>query len=161
MGDLLLLDYSHHQNVRLIGVDLDYQALEAADSLARQQHCDNHITLLQSDAWSLQLPEPVDILTSNGLNVYEQDDERVTNLYRAFNHALKPGGILITSFFDTAPGVVVGIDLESHRGRATLTSLTTFAVLTHSRSKVDGISYPPSDTTPVGKRRVSRHTLYR
>ncbi|MBP2851424.1 SAM-dependent methyltransferase [Dickeya oryzae] len=103
MGDLLLLDYSHHQNVRLIGVDLDYQALEAADSLARQQHCDNHITLLQSDAWSLQLPEPVDILTSNGLNVYEQDDERVTNLYRAFNHALKPGGILITSFLTPPP----------------------------------------------------------
>ncbi|MEI7189417.1 class I SAM-dependent methyltransferase [Dickeya dianthicola] len=103
MGDLLLLDYSHYQNVRLIGVDLDNQALEAADLLARQQHGDNHITLLQDDAWSLQLPEPADVLTSNGLNVYEQDDEKVTDLYRAFNRALKPGGTLITSFLTPPP----------------------------------------------------------
>ncbi|MCA7013116.1 class I SAM-dependent methyltransferase [Dickeya dadantii] len=103
MGDLLLLDYSHHQDVRLIGADLDLQALEAANSLAKQQHCDERITLLQCDAWSLQLPEPADVLTSNGLNVYEPDDEKVTDLYRAFNQALKPGGTLITSFLTPPP----------------------------------------------------------
>ncbi|QDX31102.1 class I SAM-dependent methyltransferase [Dickeya poaceiphila] len=103
MGDLLLLDYSHHQDVRLIGVDLDNQALEAAESLARQQHCDNRITLLQGDAWTLQLPEPVDVLTSNGLNIYEPDDDKVTDLYRVFNQALKPEGTLITSFLTPPP----------------------------------------------------------
>ncbi|WP_246867243.1 class I SAM-dependent methyltransferase, partial [Dickeya sp. CFBP 2040] len=150
MGDLLLLDYSHHQDVRLIGVDLDNQALEAAESLARQQHCDNRITLLQGDAWTLQLPEPVDVLTSNGLNIYEPDDEKVTDLYRVFNQALKPEGTLITSFLTPPPHAISRVTLASYRRRTALTSLTTPAVFTHSGSKVDRVSYLQSDTTPTG-----------
>lgn len=38
------------------------------------------------------------LLSSNGLNVYEPDIDKLTELYRQFHLALKPGGKLVTSF---------------------------------------------------------------
>lgn len=103
MGDLLLLDYSNHQDVTLIGVDLDRQALEGAYKLAQQQGLERHLSLHCHDAWSLDLGTGVDVLTSNGLNIYEPDDDRVTALYRAFFTGLKPGGVLVSSFMTPPP----------------------------------------------------------
>ncbi|NEP89557.1 MAG: hypothetical protein F6K18_23505 [Okeania sp. SIO2C2] len=45
------------------------------------------------------------LLNSNGLNVYEPDDDKVTELYQQFFKALIPGGILVTSFLTPAPNV--------------------------------------------------------
>ncbi|PWC09477.1 SAM-dependent methyltransferase [Brenneria corticis] len=105
MGDLLLLDYTHHQDVSLIGVDLDEQALEGARQLAVQRDLEKRLSLYCHDAWSLNLGTRVDVLTSNGLNIYQPDDERVTALYRAFFDGLKPGGTLVTSFLTPPPAL--------------------------------------------------------
>jgi len=42
-------------------------------------------------------------LTSNGLNIYEQDDRKVAELYKKFYTALKPNGGLVTSFLTPPP----------------------------------------------------------
>ena len=46
-----------------------------------------------------------DIITSNGLNIYQPNDEKVIDLYKKFYQALKPGGILITSFLTPPPSI--------------------------------------------------------
>ena len=43
------------------------------------------------------------MISSNGLNIYEPDDQKVTQLYKAFYDALKPGGKLVTSFLTMSP----------------------------------------------------------
>ncbi|KHN93080.1 SAM-dependent methyltransferase [Pectobacterium actinidiae] len=103
MADLLLLDYTRHRDVKLIGIDLDKQALEEAYKLASQQGLENQISLVLTDAWTIDLAAQADVITSNGLNVYEQDDDKVTELYRVFYSGLKPGGTLITSFMTPPP----------------------------------------------------------
>ncbi|RLM19904.1 hypothetical protein BIY29_16150 [Brenneria alni] len=103
MGDLLLLDYTRHPDVSLIGVDLDQQALEGARDLAIQQGREKQLSLRCHDAWSLNLETHVDVLTSNGLNIYEPDNDRVIALYRAFFDGLKPGGTLVSSFLTPPP----------------------------------------------------------
>ncbi|MFJ5431036.1 class I SAM-dependent methyltransferase [Pectobacterium actinidiae] len=103
MADLLLLDYTRHRDVKLIGIDLDKQALEEAYKLASQQGLENQISLVLTDAWTIDLAVQADVITSNGLNVYEQDDDKVTELYRVFYSGLKPGGTLITSFMTPPP----------------------------------------------------------
>ncbi|GLW40343.1 hypothetical protein Pcaca04_42790 [Pectobacterium carotovorum subsp. carotovorum] len=103
MADLLLLDYTRHRDVKLIGIDLDKQALEEAYKLASQQGLKNQISLVLTDAWTIDLAAQADVITSNGLNVYEQDDDKVTELYRVFYSGLKPGGTLITSFMTPPP----------------------------------------------------------
>ncbi|MFJ5379827.1 class I SAM-dependent methyltransferase [Pectobacterium sp. CHL-2024] len=103
MADLLLLDYTRHRDVKLIGIDLDKQALEEAYKLASQQGLENNISLVLADAWTIDLAAQADVITSNGLNVYEQDDDKVTELYRVFYSGLKPGGTLITSFMTPPP----------------------------------------------------------
>lgn len=102
MSELLLLDYSHVSHTRLIGIDLDPNALNGAKLLATQQGkpCP---TLIEQDAWQLNLHEEVDILTSNGLNIYEHDDMRVIELYQKIFQALKTGGQFITSFLTPPP----------------------------------------------------------
>jgi SAM-dependent methyltransferase len=103
MGELLLLDYADIKDFELVGVDLDQRALDGAVSLAKRVDLERHVSLQRSDAWSLKPGLNADIVTSNGLNIYEPDDARVTALYRAFFDALRPGGTLITSFLTPPP----------------------------------------------------------
>ncbi|CAA0125770.1 Uncharacterised protein [BD1-7 clade bacterium] len=103
MQDLLTLNLSGYYDVNLIGIDLDTDALTHAKQFAQQQGISAQCQFIHADAWSLALEEPVDILTSNGLNIYEADDAKVTELYRSFLNTLKPGGTLISSFMTLAP----------------------------------------------------------
>jgi SAM-dependent methyltransferase len=104
MGDLLLLDYAHCPDVRLMGIDLDPQALDGARALAAERGLGAQLSLHLADAWKLDLYAVADTLTSNGLDVYESDDARVAVLYRKFHDALKPDGLLVASFLTPPPG---------------------------------------------------------
>lgn len=103
MGDLLLLDHTACPDATLLGVDLDQRALDGARALATERGLAQQLTLRHADAWEMDLNGAADVLTSNGLNIYEPDDERVTALYRKFCDALKPGGRLVTSFLTPPP----------------------------------------------------------
>jgi SAM-dependent methyltransferase len=103
MGELLLVDYDREPDVTLTGIDLDQYALNGALVLAKERGLADKLSLHCEDAWSLRLNNKIDILTSNGLNIYEPDDVRVKELYRLFFNALKPGGTLITSFMTPPP----------------------------------------------------------
>ncbi|PWT80985.1 MAG: SAM-dependent methyltransferase [Acidobacteria bacterium] len=103
MGDLLLLDYKSCSNVRLLGLDLDKNALDGAYKLANEHSLARQVELRHADAWEMDLNAEVDILTSNGLNIYEPDNERVVSLYLKFFDALRPGGQLVTSFLTPPP----------------------------------------------------------
>lgn len=103
MGELLLLDYAAAPGISLVGVDLDQAALDGALALAGQHGLADRLTLLRQDAWAAEWTAKVDVLASNGLNIYEPDDDRVTALYRGFHDALRPGGTLVTSFLTPPP----------------------------------------------------------
>lgn len=105
MSDLLTLDFSEVERFKLIGSDIDPESIDQAKALAYELRLEDRVTFTQGDAWELVLPEPVDVLTSNGLNIYEQDDEKVIALYRQFHKALKSEGTLVVSFL-TPPPVV-------------------------------------------------------
>lgn len=104
MDDLLRLNYERASFVHLIGVDLDESSLDLAEENASDRGFSS-VDLIHRDAWQLGLHETCDVLTSNGLNVYEPDDAKVVELYRQFYEALKPGGILITSFLTPPPAL--------------------------------------------------------
>ena len=103
MDDLLTLDFSEVNHFKAIGMDLDPLSLELAKKNARFNNISN-VEFIQKDAWDLNIYDKFDVLTSNGLNIYESDDNKVTNLYQQFYQALKPDGILITSFVTPPPG---------------------------------------------------------
>jgi SAM-dependent methyltransferase len=103
MGELLLLDYDQQPGITLVGMDLDQRALEGALELARERGLADRVSFHLENAWTSSLKASIDVLTSNGLNIYEPDDARVTALYRSFYDALKPGGTLVTSFLTPPP----------------------------------------------------------
>ncbi len=103
MGDLLDLDYSAIDNFSLHGIDLDPETLISAKNYAEEKGLLPHCHFSQKDAWQLKLNEEFDLITSNGLTIYEPDDEKVTLLYRQFYNALKPSGMLVTSFLTPPP----------------------------------------------------------
>lgn len=105
MDDLLRLDYSGKQNVSIVGIDLDENSLKLAKENAKQLGKEKIATFEKASAWNLNKPNEFDIITSNGLNFYEKDDEKVVQLYREFYKSLKPKGILITSFLTPAPAL--------------------------------------------------------
>ncbi len=105
MRDLLARDYSHVSDVRLTGIDLDKDSLAGARQLAEEYGLSAATDLLQRDAWDLHIQSQFDLIASNGLNTYEPDDDRVTDLYRHFNTALQPGGLLVTSFLTPPPDI--------------------------------------------------------
>ena len=98
MGELLYLSYDNINNIKLIGIDYDTDTLNDAKSLSDQRRLSKYADFLESNAWDLNIKNEFDLISSNGLNIYETDDEKVTQLYRKFYDALKPNGKLVTSF---------------------------------------------------------------
>ena len=105
MGELLYLNFKNIDTIQLIGLDYDPNTLNDARSLATKQNLRSFIKLHQGDAWQMTFNNEFDLISSNGLNIYEPDDERVTQLYQSFYNALKSGGKLVTSFLTPPPTV--------------------------------------------------------
>lgn len=103
MADLLDLDYSRVQTFTLNGIDLDAETLSQAKDYAKEKGLLDHCEFSEKDAWKLDINEAFDLLASNGLAIYEPDDDKVVALYRQFYNALKPSGVLITSFLTPPP----------------------------------------------------------
>ena len=105
MRDLLSLDISTTKNLKLVGVDIDPEALSLAHN--RSLGVKNHtaqIEFVEQDAWALPFQNEFDIITSIGLNVYESDRFSVIDLYKQFYNSLRPTGKLLTGVLTYPPG---------------------------------------------------------
>jgi SAM-dependent methyltransferase len=114
LRDLLWLDYKDIKNFRLVGIDIDEKMLVGAKQLAEEHGLSAHVELCQEDAWNLPFQECFTLLTSNGLNIYEPDDEKVTELYCQFFKALAPGGVLLTSFLTPPPDILANSERDTN-----------------------------------------------
>ena len=103
LGELLYLDYSNVSDIQLFGLDYDPDTLKDAQTLAEQKNLRSFVTCQQTDAWQMNQNNRFDLISSNGLNIYEADYNKVTDLYQQFHQALKPGGKLVTSFVTPPP----------------------------------------------------------
>jgi SAM-dependent methyltransferase len=105
MRDLLSLDFTGVEIFRLIGIDIDPKSLDLARKLAEEYGLSSRVEFYKEDAWNQPFQEQFTLLTSNGLNVYEPNNDRVIELYRQFFKALVPGGVLVTSFITPPPDI--------------------------------------------------------
>ncbi len=105
MNDLLKLDYSNVLNVHLVGIDIDSDSIELAKNNIAKTSLNAKSEI--SDAWKLKRSEDnkFDLITSNGLNIYESSEERLVELYKNFYDALGPNGYLVTSFIAKSSSV--------------------------------------------------------
>ncbi|MCF6766364.1 methyltransferase domain-containing protein [Thiotrichales bacterium 19S3-7] len=103
MGELLYLDYSHIDEINLIGIDFDASALKCAVELAEKRNLSQWVSVINENAWHLSADHEYDLISSNGLNIYEPSNDRVIALYKEFYQALKTGGKLVTSFITPPP----------------------------------------------------------
>lgn len=103
MAELLDLDYSSLKTFYLYGVDLDPETAALARNYAEKKGLCSHYQHVQQDAWTFTVKKPLDLITSNGLTIYESSNERVLALYRHFYASLKNSGVLITSFLTPPP----------------------------------------------------------
>lgn len=103
MGELLYLNYAGVRDFALTGIDLDQGSIEHAQNLAREKNLSDKITLQQKDAWHLNITNEFDLVSSNGLNIYEPDHAKIAQLFAQFHQALAPSGKLVTSFLTYPP----------------------------------------------------------
>lgn len=111
MDDLLQLDYGGLERFRLTGVDVDAESVRLAGENARKRGLEAHCRFLEGNAWELAIEDELDVISSNGLNMYEPDPQRLIELYRNFHTALKDGGYLILSFLPPPPADQAGTDV--------------------------------------------------
>lgn len=98
MDDLLTLTYAGTENVELTAVDLDPASLEHARRAYERTGLTIKVDFEEKDAWTLGSIERWDLITSNGLNIYVEDDRRCVALYQSIAAALRPQGLFIMSF---------------------------------------------------------------
>lgn len=103
MGELLYLNFHAINTIQLIGIDYDADTLNDAKQLAEKKELSQFTKFIKSNAWDLEYQNKFDLISSNGLNIYESDDDKVTELYQRFHAALKPNGKLVTSFLTFPP----------------------------------------------------------
>ncbi|MCE2991936.1 MAG: class I SAM-dependent methyltransferase [Candidatus Jidaibacter sp.] len=103
MDDLLGLNYRGVENFKLIGLDIDPNSLQLALENAVQNRIEMHCEFMEVDAWNLKIKDEFDVVSSNGLNIYEPDDDRVEDLYARIYRSLRSGGMLINSFLTPPP----------------------------------------------------------
>lgn len=101
MDDLFGLDFSGVREFTLVGIDLDADSLRQAAINAEHRGLFAHAAFQREDGWD-RGDDELDVLTSSGLNIYEPDDARLVDLYRAFRHRIAKGGTLVTSFLTPA-----------------------------------------------------------
>lgn len=103
MDDVLRQPTALLHGVSVVGADIDDESLRLAGELAESRGLSDRVDLRRADAWNLDLGEPVDLLLSNGLNLYEPDRDRLVELYRQFHDNLVPGGELLVSYIPPLP----------------------------------------------------------
>lgn len=104
--EVLNLNYENITVIKLHSIDIDQESLilsqsKANDKLSKYNKNGNpsiEFTTELCDAWDLKHKESFDLVSSNGLIIYEQNDQKVLQLFIKFYEALKPGGMLTTSF---------------------------------------------------------------
>lgn len=108
MADLTTLELADDiKNIKFVGIDLDVAALAAANDFAKMNMSPDKVEceFRQRDAWDIGAVDEFDIVTSNGLNVYEKDNARVVQLYRQIFQSLKPGALFIGSALSVPPSL--------------------------------------------------------
>lgn len=103
MRDLLSLNFTHVSDFSLIGVDIDLESILLAKNLAKEYRLEKQTKFFHQDAWSLKFNNEIDLITSNGLNVYISDKDKVLDLYKIFYKSLKNGGRLIIGVLTYPP----------------------------------------------------------
>lgn len=103
MSNVLTLDFSNIQKMRLVGIDLDFESLVYANQLAEERKLQNYLELRQHDAWKFEEEARYDMISSHGLNLYIDDEEELISLFTKCHAALKPGGLYISSFLTPSP----------------------------------------------------------
>lgn len=102
MHELHSLNFDGVYDIKLVGVDLDEESINIAKANFKpSRFCTTE--LYKQDAWNLQDKGRYNVMISNGLNIYEPDDDKVVSLYSQFHDALTSQGVLITSFFTPPP----------------------------------------------------------
>lgn len=102
-ADLLNLDFSQIPHFSIYGIDIDPESLTQSHQIAENVGLINHCQFIQQDAWALGHEGKFNIITSNGLSIYEPDNKKIVDLYHQFFLALKPNGCLVTSFLTPPP----------------------------------------------------------
>ncbi|MCP3965709.1 MAG: class I SAM-dependent methyltransferase [Lentisphaerae bacterium] len=104
LGELLFLDYTGIENINLYGIDLDEESLAHSSKLAEKMNLAKFTQTVLGDAWKLPYQDKFDLVSSNGLNIYESDKNRVAELYKSFYRSLNEDGKLVTSYLAYPPG---------------------------------------------------------
>lgn len=103
MGEFLELDLCLDHTFSFHGIDLDLETLKQAKEYSKRKNLQNNCEFYQADVWNLNIKEKFDLITTDGFTIYESSDNKIVKLYRKFYKALRPNGVLLTSFLTPAP----------------------------------------------------------
>jgi len=102
-SELFDLNYEGVKDIQLIACDLDPESIEQSEQRAQEMGLAKWLITRKEDAFEMKDKKAFDLISSNGLTIYEEDDQRVADLYTLWYKALKPKGRLVTSFIVPPP----------------------------------------------------------
>ena len=95
MNDFLRLNLDGMDNLKIVGIDLDPNAITLAKENAKKFKKEKYCTFQVADAFELNIENEFDVLHSSGLNMYVQTEPELLKLYSKFYKAVKPGGYFV------------------------------------------------------------------
>lgn len=98
MEEVAYLDYKHIDHIALHAMDNDEKAFSLAKGICESRGIARWLNFQKIDAFKFAKEESYDAISSNGLTLYEPDDEKVLEFYQRCFTTLKTKGKFITCF---------------------------------------------------------------
>jgi Methyltransferase domain. len=94
MKELLQLDYTDIDTIRLIGIDPDFDKIKYAQALSESRQLCRYTNLILADASELDFCNEFDLISCSTLDLIGTQQDKILTIYRLFYQALKPKGTL-------------------------------------------------------------------
>lgn len=102
-NELLVLNYKGIKKFDIFAFDIDIDSLKDSVLNAKKNEIEKKFHIININAWDFDYKNEFDLLSCNGLTIYEKNDYRVKLLYEKFFKSLKNNGLLVTSTMTEPP----------------------------------------------------------
>ncbi len=93
------LDFSHASHFSLLGLDLDYEAINISIEIAKKRNLLNHVQYIHGDVFDFSNKDDFHLIIGFAIEFYITSRDYATKYFKVVHNSLKKNGAFVGAFF--------------------------------------------------------------